>query len=51
LGFGSGLSTDDVKLSNVLKTDFLSVMTLFIDYVTPTDNAVTFEGKTSAPRQ
>ena len=44
------LSIDDGKLSSVLNTDPLSVMKLFIDYGTPTDNAVTFEGKTIATK-
>ena len=44
------LSIDDGKLSTVLNTDPLSVMKLFVDYGTPTDNAVTFEGKTKATK-
>ena len=44
------LSIDDGKLSSVLNTDPLSVMKLFVDYGTPTDNAVTFVGKTIATK-
>jgi flagellar hook-associated protein 2 len=44
------LSIDGAKLSSVLATDPLSVMKLFVDYGTPTDNAITYEGKTSATK-
>ena len=42
------LSMDDAKLSNALDDDPLSVMKLFIDYGTPTDNSIKYESKTSA---
>ncbi len=44
------LSIDDGKLNKALGSDPLSVMKLFIDYGTPTDDSVTFEGKTSATK-
>ena len=42
------LSIDDGKLSDALDEDPLSVMKLFIDYGTPTDSSIKYEGKTSA---
>jgi flagellar hook-associated protein 2 len=44
------LSIDGAKLSSVLAADPLSVMKLFVDYATPTDNAISYEGKTSATK-
>ena len=44
------LSIDGAKLSSVLAADPLSVMKLFVDYATPSDNAINYEGKTSATK-
>ncbi|MCK5256638.1 MAG: flagellar filament capping protein FliD, partial [Deltaproteobacteria bacterium] len=44
------LSIDDNKLSDALNDDPLSVMKLFIDYGTPTDNSIKYESKTSATK-
>ncbi|MBW1839738.1 MAG: flagellar filament capping protein FliD, partial [Deltaproteobacteria bacterium] len=44
------LSIDDAKLSDALDDDPLSVMKLFTDYGTPTDNSITHESKTSATK-
>jgi len=44
------LSIDDNKLSDALNDDPLSVMKLFIDYGTPTDNSIKYESKTGATK-
>lgn len=44
------LSIDSGKLSSVLASDPASVMKLFVDYGTPTDATITYEGKTGATR-
>jgi len=42
------LTINDADLSDALDDDPLSVMKLFIDYGTPTDGSIKYEGKTSA---
>jgi flagellar hook-associated protein 2 len=44
------LTIDDAKLSDALDDDPLSVMKLFTDYGTPTDNSITYESKTSGTK-
>jgi flagellar hook-associated protein 2 len=44
------LTIDDAKLSDALDDDPLSVIKLFTDYGTPTDNSITYESKTSGTK-
>ena len=44
------LSIDNAKLNRVLSRDPLSAMKLFVDYGSPSDNDIVFEGKTIATK-